>query len=517
MDNAVKQMNIEFSSSLSQIVEMNPSFDIGRLRIAYTGKNRNNTFISKESFEKAIPSMFNCPVVAHYLRDEDEIGSHDVEIVDKGDSSQLVYITQPIGMVPESAQWAWEDIEDNGVMHRYLCTDVVLWKRQEAYQYIKEHGIVSQSMEISITDGEMTDDYYDIKDFYFTAFCLLGENVIPCFESASLTMYIDSKAEFRKEYLEMLNELKLECEKNNTKEVEEDLDILKELLEKYQISEEAIMFDYKNLSDEELKAKFEYYFGDKDDDIEDVDEPDSEPEDDPEDDPEDESEDEDDNDDDSDDAADDSDDSEDFALDSDVTNALWLAIANMEKMTCPWDEDQEMSKYYYMDHDPEAKEVYFRDYETGNLYGTIYELDGDDIKIDMDGIKRKKFVIVDYVHGEEAPAEQFEQIEQFTAQISDLQNEIKELREYKQAKQAEELFAKFDGYEQLKDNKEYKNLKDHAGEYDVNDLEKEIYVLIGKACAPSNTIAKPAIGFETLSDSENKNEGIDKYYAFLNK
>ena len=60
------------------MVEVNPSFDKGKLRIAYTGTNRNNTFISKEAFEKSIPTMFNCPVVTHYDRQKDTLCGHEI-------------------------------------------------------------------------------------------------------------------------------------------------------------------------------------------------------------------------------------------------------------------------------------------------------------------------------------------------------------------------------------------------------------------------------------------------------
>ena len=53
---------------------MNPSFDKGIMRVAYTGRNPNNSFISRETFEKCIGTIYNVPVVAHYDRDTDTIG-----------------------------------------------------------------------------------------------------------------------------------------------------------------------------------------------------------------------------------------------------------------------------------------------------------------------------------------------------------------------------------------------------------------------------------------------------------
>ena len=52
-----RTMRIVFSSGISNLVEKNSSFDSGVLRVAYTGKNRNNSFISKETYERCIQSI----------------------------------------------------------------------------------------------------------------------------------------------------------------------------------------------------------------------------------------------------------------------------------------------------------------------------------------------------------------------------------------------------------------------------------------------------------------------------
>ncbi len=109
-----KTMRLEYSSALTNLIDVNPSFDMATLRIAYTGKNRNYSFISKEAFERAVPSMFGCPVVANYLRDDDEIGAHDAEFLTRENGDiDYVNLTQPVGFVPPGAQWCWELVEDN--------------------------------------------------------------------------------------------------------------------------------------------------------------------------------------------------------------------------------------------------------------------------------------------------------------------------------------------------------------------------------------------------------------------
>lgn len=194
---------------VSSICEANRSFDKGVLRIAYHGRNRNGTNISKEAFEAAIPSLANVPVVTHYLRQRDELGGHDMELVTDNDGRDyLVYVTDPVGVVPSSPNCWWEEIDDASGVHEYLCVDVLLWKRQEAYKNIKESGVVGQSMEITINDGEDIDGVYHVHSFIFTALCLLGDKHEPCFESASLSVF--GLSTFQAQYQEMLNDFKLE-------------------------------------------------------------------------------------------------------------------------------------------------------------------------------------------------------------------------------------------------------------------------------------------------------------------
>lgn len=499
-----KNMRIEFSSALSEIVERNKSFDMGKLRIAYTGKNRNNTFISKESFERAIPTMYNCPVVANYIREDNEIGSHDSEFIkDTNGHTKMVNITQPVGMVPESAQWNWETVEDNGVIHQYLCTDVVLWKRQEAYEKIKENGITKHSMEIEVINGEMLDDYYDIKDFCFTAFCLLG-TAEPCFESAALFTF-EQQETFKAQYTEMLKEFKLACadvDKNYKKEGNEVLK-LDELLEKYSVSIDDLTFDVEGLSDEELEAKFAEVFDDGDDtegdeeaggegdedptdahgdgDDEEDPAPATDPEDDEEDDEDADGEDEIDEDNEEDGIKKGS-----FALNSQRYNALREAVMS-EQIDTEWGS---YPRRWMVDFDEELCEVYFIDENDGNLYGCNYEIDGDEVSVSFDNQTRKKFTIVDYVEGS------FEQnfsistiVNQFETQYSELainNEEFTRLRDFeadvlkKRREDAEnKLFNRFSS--KLKDNDGFNVLRDNSSKYDLEELEKELYALVGMA------------------------------------
>lgn len=449
------QMQLEYSSAITDLTEANTTFDRGKLRVAYTGKNRNGSFISKASFEQAAPTMYGCPVVAHYIREDNEIGSHDGEFV-SNDNGEVKYvnITQPVGFIPPGAQYWWEDIEDNGVIHQYFCTEVILWKRQEAYSKIKDNGITKHSMEIQVFDGEMRDDYYEVKDFEFTAFCLLG-TVEPCFESSALFTF--SKADVQEQLDEMLKEFKLAfCSDLEEKEVEPQVK-LNELLEKYNVTVEDIDFEYENATDEELEALFEERFASVDNEPE-ADEPDP----------------------------------QDFALNSQTCDALATAVRGAEKVI---DEDYgwEFCRYFMVDFDTAEEEVYFEDMsDNWHLYGAKYSFDGDNVVVDFETKKRKKYAIVDYDEGTQVSVtgQSFaDAVDQCKAYCKQLKEDIDALVSENKKQKAAELFAKFDG--QLNDTTEYKVLKASCDQYSIEELEEKLYALVGRKQFTEDTPAAP--------------------------
>ena len=248
-----KNVRLVFNSALKNIMSCNESFDQGVLRIAYHGENRNGSYISKEVFEKCLPSMYNVPVVANYMRDDDMIGGHDIEIVRKDNFPKMVNITHPVGVVPESASNWWELVtEEDGAIHEYLCTDVLLWKRQEAYEKIVSDGIVYESMEIKVKEDHLDNGMYVIDDFEFLAFCLLG-NCEPCFESASLATF--SSDAFTSELYAMLEEVPM-ATRNYLEGVTNKLVNKKlKLVEKYGLTLDDLDFELAAYTIDEVEDK----------------------------------------------------------------------------------------------------------------------------------------------------------------------------------------------------------------------------------------------------------------------
>lgn len=460
-----KILNMTYASSLTDLCEVNSSFDTGVLRICYTGENRNGSFLSKEVITKNIPTLYNCPIVCNYNRESDTLGGHDVEVVCDGDGNlRIVNITTPVGVIPESAKVWFEDYtEDDGTVHEYLYAEVLLWKRQEAYRKIKNDGITAHSMEIKVKSGKSVDGVYHVDDFEFNAFALIG--VTPCFESSALEMF--SKNNFKQQMSEMMQDLKetftivnpskeddnIHSQNYSTEGGEKILEDKMNLAAKYGIDVDKLDFSIEDFTVEELTEKFEAMKNDGGK----------------------------------------------FALTNNILEEINRAL-EAEKITYDWGE---YPRYCYVDCDIEVGEVYCWDRKDWLLYGFTFSVDGDSINIDFESKKRKKYIIVDFEGGEQASpiAPVFELMEnklkdyaeietKFNAAsdtITSIKAELDKLRRFKADTESatamaerEEVFAQF---EDLVGIEAFETLKGDCMKYDLETLEEKCFAIRGRSGA----------------------------------
>lgn len=496
-------MRIVYSSGISNLVEHNSSFDSGILRVAYTGKNRNGSFISKDAFERSLPTIYNCPIVCNYDREDDSIGSHDVDIVTKDDGSmRLINVTQPVGVIPESAKHWWELVDDESGEHEYLCVDALLWKRQEAYEKIKTDGVTDESMEITVTDGSVVDGVFVIERFEFTAFCLLG-SAEPCFESASLELF--SHKEFQDELSEMMRDFKASCSMVSTTDVDEHNDRTLAKGGNVTLNTDLQKTDFND--DEQTMEQ-----------VVETEEPVTEQEN----------------------VTVDSGANDEMAKDA-TESAFELAEQfKTELLNSLESVDMEtpfgpMCRYCYIDYDPSVSEVYAYDFEDWKLYGFTYSKDGDSVVVDFESKSRKKFAIVDFDEGEQSIgfANTFKLMsERYTQAVSEwegkyaevegkvtvMENELTELRQYKDnvesAKadaQIEELFERFSDLDGIEAFEELRN--DHS-QISLEDLEEKCYAIRGRNGTKAKFEAAPKapklkVGF--TEDNEPYNGVFNEY------
>lgn len=517
-----KVERLTYASSLTDIREINSSFDTGILRVCYVGQNRNNSFLSKEDIEAHINTIYNCPIVCNYDRDTDSLGGHDMELVTDDDGSMhLVNLTQPVGVIPESAKYWWDEYtEDDGTVNTYLYVEALLWKRQEAYTKIKEDGITSHSMELNIIDGYRDGSVYHIKDFEFTAFALIG--VTPCFESSALEVFSRDDVtrcaeEFKLQMGEMMQDLKeafslvsSSNEDNNThqevKPMEGEVKTLNEKMElcaKYGIDVETLNFSIDDFTIEELTEKFEEMMN--------APEENAEPEKVDEEQPAEEA----------------------FALESNLREEIVSAICS-EMIQTEWGA---IPRYSFVDYDADACMVYAWDREDWLLYGFSYSMNGDSVRIDMECKKRMKYTIVEFDEGEqESPfsntyaemsdrlhelSDIKEKFESATNQMNEMNAELEELRKFKLGVEHEnalsERVAIMDKFEDLSDVEAFNTLRENCMNYDLETLEDKCYAIRGRMGMPAKFSAENEKSPKLPIDGNGKDAEFEPYGGVFKK
>lgn len=540
-----KVMNLTFDSSVSNLCEVNKSFDSGVIRIAYTGENRNKTYISKEAFEHAMPTIYNCPIVCNYDITTDELGGHDLEVVrDSEGELRVVNATDPIGVIPESAKvWFENYTDESGVEREYLYAEALFWKRQVAYQKLKKDGIVNQSMEIAVNKGKRTDGIYHIDDFEFTAFTAIG--VEPCFESSAIEVF--SQRAYKEQLTEMMNDLRASFSLVSTPSGDDnthpqivmkgDLETLEDKMElaaKYGIDVNSLDYSLEDFTVEELTEKFEAMKASEsvnDSDAESApqeetfaetkaeaepaaEEAESEAE-----------------------QAEEEAPAEEFALTRNMREEFQRELAT-HPVVDRWGEQR---PYWFEDFDADKSEVYIQDPVDYLYYAFSYRFDNDKCIIDFNSKKRVLISFVDFVEGAEQsvdPAmvsmfealdEKFaanESAESAYAELNEKYNALeatcKELREFKASvesaaaeQERNELFAKF---EDLADVDAFKELQANADQYDLDTLEEKCFAIrgrqgVGLNFSLSENSASPKIKLDKkLNSSPKPYGGVVEHY-----
>ena len=473
-----KSMWLEYPMKITDIAEVNESFAACMIRVMYTGKNRNKTSISKDAVEKAIPTLFNCPIVCNYNVEQDTIGGHDVEVVKTEDGIKLINLTDAIGVIPAGTEYHWEKVEENGVTHEYLCIGGLLWKRAPAYEKIKRDGVEGQSMEVSVKNGKSVDGFYEIYDFSFTALCILGEGVEPCFESASIETF--SLEVCKRSFALMMEDLKKEYSvvipasaddiyTNSLKGGESKVN-LDELMAKYGLSAEEIDFETAEMSSEELESKLSEIAESKKFQAEDTN--------------------------DSEQASDneaqqaggneDTQNEQTFSLTAEqFLNELFAELRKETVYDAMWECN--MPRYWYVDCDMTLSEVYAEDREDHNLYGMKYSMNGDHVVIDFASAKRKKVAFLDFDDGEmpESPAIFCNADEAMKERMGEITKELNDLRAFKAneiekqfSAAKEELFSRF---ADLAGNQMFEALREGSGDMSIEQIEDKCYAIRGRA------------------------------------
>ena len=222
--------NIDTTAKFSNFQVLNPDFMRCKCNVMYTCKNRNYTDITDEALQRFIErkGYANVPVIGHIKSSNKNgkpiMGSHDRKIEITNDGIQEINECTAYGVIPLDANPRMEKIIDaHGIEKEYFTVDVILWEHffpelmETAYS---DEVYFNQSMEITLLDFDIQEQYTVINDFSLQALCMLGkydcshgngdesDTSEPCFEDSRIRRFSIDESQFKQNFELMLDKLK---------------------------------------------------------------------------------------------------------------------------------------------------------------------------------------------------------------------------------------------------------------------------------------------------------------------
>ena len=183
----------------------NPLISQCTIKVLYLGKNRNSSFIDKNTAIQMANSLPGTPIVGAWRKDIEDFGDHGHVITIEDGEIKFACKTVPYGFVaPDARVWfqKFNDIDDfgNETEREYMMTTGYLWTGQfpEAQKVIDEGQNQSMELDEEHLDGHWANDaksgmdFFIINDAVFSKLCILGDDVEPCFEGASVLGGVDN-------------------------------------------------------------------------------------------------------------------------------------------------------------------------------------------------------------------------------------------------------------------------------------------------------------------------------------
>ena len=239
-----------------QPLDINPLMSKCEIKVLYVGENRNHSYITKDVAADMAKSLRGAPIVGYYKEDTQDFADHGEQVIFDDEGVKFNCLTKPYGFVAPDAQVWFQEFEDtddfgNKIKREYLMTTGYLWTGQfeEAKRVIEKGNNQSMELDEETLDGYWSTnvkngmDFFIINDAIFSKLCILGEDVEPCFEGASVTAPTVSKTfskvddNFKQTLFSMMQDLKFALEGGKDMELEEKI-TNEEVVEEEIVSEE---------------------------------------------------------------------------------------------------------------------------------------------------------------------------------------------------------------------------------------------------------------------------------------
>ena len=480
--------NLKFENSDSDIEGLLPV----TLQSCHIDKNLNGSTIKREAMESALPSFKNRPILG-YIHEVDgqlEFYSHNMRV---DDDDNIVYDEIPIGVIPESCDAKLEYDEDKGKTYA-VVNGYIFEEYTQAAEILRREQECPVSVELSIRElsYDAKDKVLDIENFFFSGVTILGKtpegkDVKPGMDGANIKL-ADFSAENNSMFssidtnqklidtLEKLNETLLKFNiDDESKEGGQKMDKkFEELLEKYGKTAEDVDFDYEEMTEEELEAKFEELFGENQEDTSSDDEA-SDPESD---------ENESDQGEGSDDEGDDSESKDKFSKASiEFNGKTYTFELSLDEIQCALYELVNAT-YGETDNTWYGVEVYesyliMIDYWSNSAYKQTYKQDGDNFSLTGDRV---------LVHSRWLTEEEEATLDEMKANYSAIETELNVYKKAEEDAEKDKIFAD-ESYVQFLETEEFKSLMKDKDNYSVDELKDKAAIAFAECVKKQGTFS----------------------------
>lgn len=142
------------------------------------GVNRNMSEFLEESFESAIPTFYNKPVLAYYNTTIGDTEEHNSSL-NFDEDGQMFFDYQyngaehPVGLIPESAEISVQERNGKKWIH---IKGALLWYEynHQLGQLLKKKGNKKVSVEVEFVDSYIDGEVEKVKSFVFLGITILG-------------------------------------------------------------------------------------------------------------------------------------------------------------------------------------------------------------------------------------------------------------------------------------------------------------------------------------------------------
>lgn len=474
--------------------------------VMHTGANLNKTSFTKDAINKAVPTICNTPILGYVVDELDEEDKdfkgheHELRITDK--DVKYVYAGQAYGVIPESCNPRWIVKDDGtGIEREYLRVDGLIWtKFSDPVDIFTRDGTKNHSVELTDMACGPADKNGNVPvgSFKFDGCCILSTtdpSIKPAMTGSCVTANFsveDITAQIRDRLYEYQaiqqnytaqNDNPSDEEKGDTTPMNENEknpamtenavaegavenpEIETPAAENTATKTESEAAPAENAAPEEGAENATTEVPAENTAPAEEDEPVA---------------------------------SSEFTL---TANQLRDEVYNaLLKVQVPsrWDNECMIPKYWLTDI--QGSEVIVTDSGTYQLMGIPYSMNGDNVVLEYENIKRKKVIYEDWDNGDVMPGliTMFSTLTDKLVELSDsftkAANEVSEIKPKLEAYQQAEadakaaemeakrnaLFATFD--EKLGADAEYIALKENK-EISYSDLETKCYALVGRKSA----------------------------------